>query len=399
METYKGIAKLYVNVRLHRPSVNAPKSKVLEPGTEVEISHAIIGEGYLDSNIWYVLSNHSFVWSKSIYTTSEVPLIVKKIIVTADDIGIVDEIDVGAKMALREGWINSIAVLVNRPNDQGDSYLKRFRQELMDYHNGDPENSLYKTTHIGLHFTITSGEPLSDWSRVWLLVDSENKFLDFRKFDRNFEEPKYVEQVKTEFFAQYEKFKRVFGREPDHLTSHHDVLTFNHPLFSFMQNWSREKGIPLRNHRFLPGSKRFWYDTIALMNVNLPSINKMNGWESSFGPFTSEGSQHTIVDHYGPIPPFGITCYEEIVSKKQRSLDNWMQDFLISKDSRREIVIHLIKSGLRSQGDFVKAYKSLQDSYPGIEIKYFDGRVAEYLSLQKNCFWNSDPWLALYTRS
>ncbi|REG94459.1 ChbG/HpnK family deacetylase [Algoriphagus antarcticus] len=399
METFKGIVSQFVNVRLERPSVNAPKSKVLAPGSEVEISHAIVGEEYLDSSIWYVLSNHSFVWSKSIYTTSEVPLIEKKIIVTADDIGIVEEIDVGAKIALREGWINSIAVLVNRPDDHNDSYLSDFCQSLMDFPKEDPEHSLYKTTHIGLHFTITSGEPISEPKEVQLLIDSEKKFLDFRKFNRNFEKPDYVEQVKTEFLAQYEKFKRVFGREPDHLTSHHDVLTFNHPLFSFMQNWSREKSIPLRNHRFLPRSKRFWYDTLALMNVNLPSINKMNNWESSFGPFTSECSQHTIVDHYGPIPPFGITSYEEIVSKKQKSLDNWMKDFLISKDSQREIVIHLIKSGFRSQSDFVGAYKSLRNSYPGIEIKYFDGRVAEYLSLQKNCFWNSDPWLALHVRS
>lgn len=398
METFKGIANLYVNVRLYKPSVNAPKSKVLAPGSEVEISHAIVGEDYLDSNIWYVLTNNSFVWSKSIYTTSEVPLIEKKIIVTADDIGIVDEIDVGAQMALREGWINSIAVLVNRPNDHDDSYLTSFRQALMKYPDGDPEHSLYKTTHIGLHFTITSGEPVSDFTKVSLLIDKDRKFLDFRKFNRNFEKPDYVEQVKAEFLAQYEKFKRIFKREPDHLTSHHDVLTFNHPLFSFMQKWSRDKGIPLRNHRFLPRSKRFWYDTLALMNVDLPSINKMNSWESSFGPFTAEGSQHTIVDHYGPIPPFGITCYEEVVSKKQNSLDNWMRDFLISKDSRREIVIHLIKSGFRSQPDFVNAYKSLKDSYPGIEIKYFDGRVAEYLSLQRNCFWNSDPWLDLLAR-
>lgn len=397
METFKGIANLYVNVRLDRPSVNAPKLKVLVPGSEIEISHAIIGEDYLDSNIWYVLSNHSFVWSKSIYTTSEVPLIEKKIIVTADDIGIVDEIDVGAQMALREGWINSIAVLVNRPNDPDDSYLKRFCQKLMNY--PDPAHSLYKSTHIGLHFTITSGEPVSDFTKVSLLIGKDKKFLDFRKFNRNFEKPDYVEQVKTEFLAQYEKFKRIFEREPDHLTSHHDVLTFNHPLFSFMQKWSREKGIPLRNHRFLPSSKRFWYDTLALMNVDLPSINKMNSWESSFGPFTAESSQHTIVDHYGPIPPFGITCYEEVVSQKQNSLDNWMRDFLISKDSRREIVIHLIKSGFRSQSDFVRSYKPLKTSYPGIEIKYFDGRVAEYLSLQRNCFWNSDPWLNLHTRS
>lgn len=397
MASYKGITTLHVNLRRERPSVNAPLFKTLKPYTEVEISHAITGETYLDSNLWYVLSNQTFVWSKAVSTTSEVPFIEKKLLVTADDIGIVDEIDIGAQIALREGWINSIAVLVNRPGDADSSYLKSFCQKLKGYKTAS-ERSLYDTTHIGLHFTITSGQPLSNHTAVRLLVDEKNDFLDFRRFNRDFESPDHVSQIKTEFFVQYERFKEIFGREPDHLTSHHDVLTFNRPLFEFMQDWAREKSIPVRNHRYLPRSKRFWYDTLALRNVNLPSLDLMNGWEEHRGPFPMDCSQRTIVDHYGPIPPLGITGYESIVFKKQNALGSWMKDFLVSTDRRREVVIHLIKSGFRSQSDFVSQYTPLRVSYPGIEIKYFDGRVAEYLSLQKNCHWNTDPCLGLLSR-
>jgi|GEM_PF-2312287 len=395
METFKGIVNIHVNLRQNWPSVNAKVSKVLNPNTEVEISHAVVGEPYLDSDIWYVLTNHCFVWSKAVYASSEIPLLDKKIIVTADDIGIVDQIDVGAQIALKEGWINSLAVLVNRPNDPNEEYLKRFVETLKNHRRNGCTKSLFETTHIGLHFTITSGQPISNFTAVRLLVDNEGKFLDFRKFNKNFEKADYVNQIKGEFLAQYEKFKRVFGKEPDHLTSHHDVLTFNNPLFSFMHSWSREKGIPLRNHRFLPSSKRFWYDTLALTNVNLPSINTMNSWETSYGATDFESPEHTVVEHYGPIPPFGVTCYESTKRKKQGKLIKWISDFLVSTDTSREIVIHLIKSDLRNQRDYVKFFDPLRSSYPGIEIKYFDGRAAEYLSLNEKRPWTSHPALDL----
>ncbi|PZX54952.1 ChbG/HpnK family deacetylase [Algoriphagus chordae] len=395
MGTYKGIIKLHVNLREFWPSVNSDVFKVLKPNDEVEISHAVIGEPYLDSDIWYVLTNHSFVWSKAVYASSEIPLIDKKIIVTADDIGIVDQIDVGAQIALKEGWINSLAVLVNRPDDPKEEYLKRFAETLKNHNRNGSSKSLFETTHIGLHFTITSGEPVSDWSRIWRLVDDDHKFLNFRKFDKKFENSDYVDQIKLEFLAQYEKFKRIFGREPDHLTSHHDVLTFNNPLFHFMHAWSREKGIPLRNHRFLPSSKRFWYDTIALTQVNLPSISTMNSWETGFGEAEFESPQHTVVEHYGPIPPFGVTCYESTKRKKQEKLIKWTSDFLVSTDSCREIVIHLIKTDFRDQREFVEFYDPLRSTYPGIEIKYFDGRAAEYLSLHEKRPWTTHPALDL----
>lgn len=397
MTTYPGITTHHVNLRRDRPDVNARIFRCVPPNTELEISHAIIGESYLNSNLWYVLSNRTFVWSRAVSTTSEIPLVEKKVLVTADDIGIVEEIDVGALIALREGWINSIAVLVNRPNDRESGYLASLCKQLREYQTGSGQ-TLYDSTHIGLHFTITSGEPISNHAAIKLLVDDHNRFYDFRKFNRDFEKPEYIAQIKVEFMAQYERFKEIFGREPDHLSSHHDVLTFNRPLFEFMQDWSRSRRIPVRNHRYLPGAKRFWYDTLALLGVDLPSSNRMSEWEHRLGTPDFDRSQRTIVDHYGPIPPFGITCYETMIGDKQDALKKWVGDFIASTDTRREIVIHLIKSGLRSQQDFVQHYGGLRSFYPGIEIKYFDGRVAEYLSLQRGCLWKSDPRFGLAPR-
>lgn len=68
METFTGIATKLMNTRIDYPSVKAEKGKLLTPGSEFEVSHAIKGEFYLTSDKWYVLTNHTFVWSGYIYT-------------------------------------------------------------------------------------------------------------------------------------------------------------------------------------------------------------------------------------------------------------------------------------------------------------------------------------------
>ncbi|MEQ9375261.1 MAG: ChbG/HpnK family deacetylase [Imperialibacter sp.] len=393
MEKIKGTVTQLVNVRLDKPTVRAKRAPALPIGTVVEISHAIRGEMYKEVDIWYVMTNQTFVWSGAINASSDVPFIEKKLIVTADDIGVVDDIDMGAKVALRYGRINSIAVFVNRPNDTNGDYLKGWYDFLRSYERVGDSRKLYETTHVGLHFTITSGEPVSNPQGVGNLLNGKY-FRKYTDFDTDYEREAFVDQIKAELDAQYEKFKAVFKRKPDHLTSHHDILTFNKPLFRHMQEWSQKNEVPLRTHKFLPSAKRFWYDTLVITDIDLPSIDKMNQWEEEFGSKV-EGAQHTIVDHYGPLPPFAVINYLSQVKKKQGKLEEWLFDFLVSKDHTREIVIHLLKTTLRRQRDLVRSYKDVEASYPGVNIKHFDGRVAEYLSLQKGSPWKSDPSLSL----
>ncbi|WBL41206.1 ChbG/HpnK family deacetylase [Algoriphagus halophytocola] len=371
--------------------MNSKKLKVLRKNTEVVISHAVKGERYMDSDIWYVLENNCFVWSGAISTSRDIPLIEKSIIVTADDIGVVEEIDIGAKLALYHGYINSLAVFVNRPNDPEGEYLKGFADSLKKHKRRGSSISLYQSSHIGLHFTITSGKPVADVSEVRSLVDSDGFFRRFHKFNIDYEDSNLIEQIKIEFDAQYERFKRVFGREPDHLTSHHDVHTFNKPLFYYFHKWSLMRGIPIRTHKFLPSSKRFLYDLLAVspLQLDLPSIDSMNVWENEIRKEGSGAPDHTFVGHYGPVPLFGILCYRWAVKRKHRRLRKWMKEFLTTKDSKGEILIHLMKSKYKDQRDFKRAYAYLEAEYPGVEIKYFDGRVAEYKSLEEYQPWDS----------
>lgn len=390
METYRGIATTLMNSRIDYPSVNARKGVILNAGSEIEISHAIKGEMYLSTDIWYVLSNHTFVWSGTIHTPKSVPFIEKKLLITADDIGIVQEIDEGAKMALYNNWINSVAILINGKTESNLIELYEFLKNNCSKGSDIP---LIETTHLGLHFTMTSGKPVANSADVGLLLDNQGCFKKFTKFNKAYEADQFISQIIIEFQAQYDKFKSIFKREPDHLTSHHDVLTFNRPLFQFMQEWSNRKNIPIRNHKFLPSGKRFWYDTLVLRNVDLPSISRMNDWKNEFGT-KAYSPEHTFVAHYGPLPPLAVIDYDRQVRKKKKILKESILDFLLSKDEVREIVIHLIKSEKRRQRELIKEHQSLLDFYSGIDIKYFDGRVAEYLSLKNNNPIKLSPWVA-----
>ncbi|MEN2282090.1 ChbG/HpnK family deacetylase [Algoriphagus sp. SE2] len=388
MEVFKGLVSKLINTRLDYPSINAKKGISLTPNSEIEISHAIKGEMYRTSDIWYVLTNKTFVWSEAIHIGEDIPLISKKLLLTADDIGIVKEIDLGAKIALKEGWINSVAILVNGESEANLIDFAKFLNTTIGVNTNLP---LFETTHVGLHFTMTSGKPVSKAKDIALLLDKKGRFSKFTDIDKTYESDQCISQIKMEFQAQYDKFKRIFGREPDHLTSHHDVLTFNFPLFKFMHEWSNEKNIPIRSHRFLPSGKRFWYDTLVIRKLDLPSISRMDDWKKEYGT-KAYGPEHTFVAHYGPIPPFAVVDYPSEVKKKNKKLKKGISDFLVSRDPVREIVIHLIKSDFRAQRDLIVQHKTLLDSYSGIDIKYFDGRVAEYLSIKNNLL-KMNPWV------
>ncbi|MEP0710368.1 MAG: ChbG/HpnK family deacetylase, partial [Algoriphagus sp.] len=201
METYKGTVTHLVNARIFKPSVNAPISQELQPRWDVEISHAILGEMHRGSDLWYVLTNRTFVWSGAIFTSQLVPLVQKKYLITADDIGVVKEIDLGAKLALKNGWINSIAVLINRTGDKDDEQLDSLYQFLQNTTLMNTNTLLSQTTHVGLHYTITSGRPVSALQNVDRLVCGTGFFPEYQTLDNEYSTDDYVNQAMLELEA------------------------------------------------------------------------------------------------------------------------------------------------------------------------------------------------------
>ncbi|MFC5623560.1 ChbG/HpnK family deacetylase [Algoriphagus winogradskyi] len=378
MATYKGIVTKLVNTRIFKPSVNAPKSQELQPRWDVEISHAIRGEVHRGIDIWYVLTNRTFVWSGAIFSSQNIPILAKQYLVTADDIGVNKEIDLGAKLALKNGWINSIAVLINRMENADDEQLESLNKFLNETHSIGSSTPLANTTHVGLHYTITSGKPVSPIEEVKNLVDENGYFPEYKGLDSNYGTDAYVTQAMHELESQYIKFKRVFKREPAHLTSHHDVHTFTYPLFNSIHSWAINKKIPIRSHSFLPPIRREFYD--LGVKLNLPSIDTMDSWSIKLGCQSS--SDHTMVGHYGPAPFLPLISYTSVIRKKHKTLDAGIYDFLASTDQSREIMVHIIKSDFTKKREFKDHYKPFVREYPGVDTRYFAGRVAEFRSLQ-----------------
>lgn len=63
----KGIVNTYLNERIQQPNLSAESKVYYESGDEVEILDVITGQEFEGNNIWYKLSNSSFVWSGGVH--------------------------------------------------------------------------------------------------------------------------------------------------------------------------------------------------------------------------------------------------------------------------------------------------------------------------------------------
>ncbi|MDW3191049.1 MAG: S8/S53 family peptidase [Cytophagales bacterium] len=62
----KGIVNTYLNERIQQPKLSATTQVYYEPGDVVEIVKEVWGEEYKHSNLWFELSNGTFVWGEGI---------------------------------------------------------------------------------------------------------------------------------------------------------------------------------------------------------------------------------------------------------------------------------------------------------------------------------------------
>src|SRR6266403_4156400 len=83
------------------------------------------------------------------------------LILTADDYGACDFIDNGIISALRGGKINTVTAFVTHPGSESRmKTLLDLREELKE------KNAGFYTFNIGLHFSITSGNPVTGESSL-----------------------------------------------------------------------------------------------------------------------------------------------------------------------------------------------------------------------------------------
>ncbi len=126
-----------------------------------------------------------------------------RILLRADDLGYSEGVNCGLAWACDNGLPMNVGLMVNLPG-------VRHGWELI----------AEKDYCLGMHATISAGEPTSDPTAVPSLVDETGRFRSSGFYRSAASDPATLDDVECEVEAQFRAFVELVGREPDYLDVH-----------------------------------------------------------------------------------------------------------------------------------------------------------------------------------
>ncbi|EEX93621.1 hypothetical protein VIOR3934_13037 [Vibrio orientalis CIP 102891 = ATCC 33934] len=148
-----------------------------------------------------------------------------KLIINADDFGLSESVNNGIVECFQAGLVKSTTIMMNQKGV--DHAIDLYKQGLV------PE--------VGLHFTVTSGKPLSPPEEVPSLIDDSGYFIDKVKL---MDHPVSETEVYKELLAQYNAALEA-GLDINHIDSHHFAGVYA-PLKAAFVRFSNDFKIPVR---------------------------------------------------------------------------------------------------------------------------------------------------------
>jgi predicted glycoside hydrolase/deacetylase ChbG (UPF0249 family) len=154
----------------------------------------------------------------------------KKLIINSDDYGRTPEISRGIREAHLQGVVTSTTCMMNIPTTAEDVAV-----------------AVQETPALGLgvHLVLTMGKPLCAAQEVPSLVDSNGNFFKYNPLIEHLHDLN-MDEVKSEWHAQVDRFIQAAGRKPTHLDSHHHSSYFSPALFRSMLELAREYQCAIR---------------------------------------------------------------------------------------------------------------------------------------------------------
>lgn len=149
-----------------------------------------------------------------------------RLVVNGDDLGYTKANTLGIVEAYRSGILRSTTALAN------SDYLA-FAANCVQGCEG---------LGVGVHLTLTLGAPLTDGAT---LATAAGQFPSRRELDAAALD---MDEVRTEWRAQIERFCKVFGRMPTHIDSHHSVHDLTDDLLAVSRGLAKEYGLELRRY-------------------------------------------------------------------------------------------------------------------------------------------------------
>ena len=187
---------------------------------------------------------------------------------------------------------------------------------------------------VGLHLNVTLSHPVSKSAKVRSLVDSEG---GFRKVAKQFARPPVARELALEYQNQIEKFRKVFGRNPTHLDTHHQVHDAEF-FYRVLLEVARRNRLPIRRSRLMLSSR--------FRPGSVPTTDFI------FGNLTAEGYWRrerllAITDHL-PAGTSEIMCHPGRVDRDLRKISSFTtgrgEEWKIF--SSAEIRRHLERAGI-----------------------------------------------------
>lgn len=128
----------------------------------------------------------------------------QKVIITADDYGMCNEVDYAIDEGIKNGFITTTNVMVN--------------MESLD--NARTLRCRFPNISVGIHFNVTTGRPISKVENIPSLVDSNGFFYPINEFKKRYSK-KLIKRTELteELEAQYRLFESVCGH-PDYWNTH-----------------------------------------------------------------------------------------------------------------------------------------------------------------------------------
>lgn len=247
-----------------------------------------------------------------------------KLIMTADDYGLCEEVNEGIRDCVKNGTITSVQVLVNMVSDKDMTKLKTAVDQA--------EVKFKKRCGIGLHFNNTEGGPITDgettlWDkskiggRYFYTIDD----LDCDKID--------IGDLRKEFKLQYQKLQDYLSgfQEMDSVSSHNNIHFFRAEYLDMMLE-ETPHGTPFRS------PVRWWSDDLpetekySKSKFDLPilpdgvkTLLRANGstksvlWNALKNEYLLEARRKIKLNHKVP-----VNCCEEWYGQSSYDYLKWL---------------------------------------------------------------------------
>ena len=320
----------------------------------------------------------------------------KKLILTADDFGVVPSIDAGVTKGVLAGKINSVAAFANY-GEKGQKSVNNVKELIKksEEHGVNPQ--------IGVHLTITSGNPIlgrdavpslckSDKKLEKALKKNPNEANQFKSHSELSRDAINTEELRAELQAQIDVFKNN-GIPIAHLTSHHNTLNFFEKFFKVLMDLAADNNIPIRSSKVEPKVKNDMYMKLVMYlklwdDTNLDEADELVTFtdriqeiQQNYRSGEVRSPNYLETSHYGPLHFRRLKHgkIDKYLKDKRNAVANIIQRFEEEEGSLMEVVLHVRDGEITKRKDYKKEVQLAK--YAGIDPRYFDSRVVELNSV------------------